>query len=165
MKSTEILIRPIPAIELDRVRATGLDVSGSPVVTLEMPGQPLRCCLRNAQPGERLILFGYAPTLPSPFSPYREVGAVFAHADPCDAAPVWNMHPPEWLGRSQVLRAYDSRGWIHPATTIHDGSDPVTALGAVLAAPGVVEVHSRNVTYGCFMFVATAAARRGAPQA
>jgi hypothetical protein len=41
-----------------------------------------------------------------------------------------------------------------PATTIHDGDDPASAIRDVLATPGVVEVHS-NVTYGCFMFVAT----------
>ena len=55
-----------------------------------------------------------------------------------------------------MLRAYDHRGWIHPATTLHDGTHPVAALGEVPAAPGVVEVHSRNVAYGCFMFAATA---------
>ena len=50
-----------------------------------------------------------------------------------------------------------SRGWIHPATRVHDGSDPEAAIAAVLGEPGVVEVHSRNVAYGCFMFVVTAA--------
>ncbi len=51
-----------------------------------------------------------------------------------------------------MLRAYDDRGWIHPATTVHDGSDPESAIAEVLAAPGVVEVHSRNIAYGCYMF-------------
>jgi hypothetical protein len=156
MTSTAIQITPIPPAHLAQVRTSGLDVSRNPVVTLEeMPDEPLRCCLRNSRPGERLILFGYAP--PGPVaSPYREVGAVLAHADQCDAPPTWDTYPTHWIGRPQVLRAYDSRGWIHPATTMHDGSDPLTALRSVLAHPGVVEVHSRNVTYGCFMFIATA---------
>ena len=55
-----------------------------------------------------------------------------------------------------MLRAYDNRGWIHPATRVHDGSDPEAAIAAVLAEPGVVEVHSRNIAYGCFMFAVTA---------
>jgi hypothetical protein len=42
---------------------------------------------------------------------------------------------------------------------VHDGSDPDTAVAAVLAEPGVVEVHSRNVAYGCYMF----AVRGGSP--
>jgi hypothetical protein len=54
-----------------------------------------------------------------------------------------------------VLRAYDERGWIHPATRLHDGSDPESAIAAVLAQPGVVRVHSRNVAYGCYMFTVT----------
>jgi hypothetical protein len=55
-----------------------------------------------------------------------------------------------------VLRAYDDRGWIHPATRTHDGTEPERVLAEVLAEPGVVEVHSRNIGYGCFMFAATA---------
>ena len=54
-----------------------------------------------------------------------------------------------------MLRAYDERGWIHDATTVHDGSDPERAIRDVLAAPGVVLVHSRNVAYGCYMFAIT----------
>src|SRR5207302_5480437 len=44
--------------------------------------EPLRCCLRNAREGEQLILFSYEPPIGD--SPYREIGAVFAHAAPCD---------------------------------------------------------------------------------
>jgi hypothetical protein len=53
-----------------------------------------------------------------------------------------------------VLRAYDERGWIHPATSVHDGTDPERELAEVLATPDVVEVHSRNVAYDCWMFTA-----------
>ena len=38
---------------------------------------------------------------------------------------------------------------------MHDGTDPEAALATVLAAPGVVEVHSRNIAYGCYMFAVT----------
>jgi hypothetical protein len=116
-------------------------------------GEPLRCCLRDATAGEELMLFGYEPPLPS--SPYREVGAVFAHAEPCAGAAATDAYPEGWRGRPQVLRAYDERGWIHPATRLHDGSDPESAIAAVLAQPGVVRVHSRNVAYGCYMFTVT----------
>lgn len=150
-------IRPIPAAELAAVRQSRRDVSGNPVQALtDAVGMPLRCCLRNARAGEKVILFGYEPPIPQTSSPYREIGAVVAHADDCGAPDVWNSYPPDWQRRPQVLRAYDGRGWIHPASTTHDGSDPAGALAAVLAEPGVVEVHSRNVAYGCFMFVATA---------
>ncbi|MDQ3787294.1 MAG: DUF1203 domain-containing protein, partial [Actinomycetota bacterium] len=80
--------------------------------------------------------------------------AVFTHAGPCDG-PETDGYPAQWVGRPQVLRAYDARGWIHPATRVHDGSDPDAAITAVLADPDVVEVHSRNVAYGCYMFTIT----------
>jgi hypothetical protein len=115
-------------------------------------GEPLRCCLRDAAPGETCLLAGYEPPLPS--SPYAERGAVFIHAEPCDG-PGGSTYPTDWLSRPQVLRAYDARGWIHPATCAHDGTDPRAALTAVLAEPGVQLVHSRNVAYGCYMFEAS----------
>lgn len=151
-------IHVIPSEVLDAVRVAGADANGSPVarVTGVTGREPLRCCLRNARIGEEMILFNYEPPLPP--SPYREIGAVYvhAHAAECDGPADLTSYPAEWIGRSQVLRAYDERGWIHPATTTHDGRDPAKSIAEVLAQPGVVEVHSRNIAYGCYMFTATA---------
>ena len=115
-------------------------------------GEQLRCCLRDARECEPLLLFAYQPPLPD--SPYREIGAVFAHADPCAGPADEHRYPADWYGRPQVLRAYDSDGRIHPASRLHDGSDPAGAIDAVLAEPGVVRLHSRNVVYGCYLFTA-----------
>ena len=157
--STAFRIQAIAASVLNAVRSGGLDASGNPPVTVTATGgEPVRCCLRDARPGEELILFGYEPPLPP--SPYREIGAVFAHAAQCEGPGDASQYPNDWIGRPQVLRAYDERGWIHEATTTHDGSDPANALADVLAQPGVVQVHSRNIAYGCYMFTATAARDR-----
>lgn len=134
------------AIRALTVRDDGVAVTAS-------GGEPLRCCLRDAAAGEELVLFNYSPPLPAP-SPYEERGAVFAHATSC-GGPVSDSYPAEWVGRPQVLRAYDARGWIHPATCVHDGTDPEAAIASVLAHPEVVEVHSRNVAHGCYMFAIT----------
>lgn len=112
-------------------------------------GEPLRCCLRNAEPEESLILFNYEPPLPP--SPYRERGAVFVHASPCHPALDPHRYPSDWVGKPQVLRAYDRRGWIHRAL-VHDGKAPEVAINSLLEDPEVVEIHSRNVAYGCYMF-------------
>jgi hypothetical protein len=146
-------IRAIDPRTLQTVRDKGNDVSGNPVVeSVAGGGEPLRCCLRDAVEGERLMLFGHEPVLPP--SPYREIGAVFAHAERCDG-PAGTGYPQAWRGRKQVLRAYDARGWIHPATRVHDGTDPEGVLAAILQEPDVVLVHSRNVAYGCYMFTVT----------
>jgi hypothetical protein len=118
-------------------------------------GEPLRCCLRNATEGESLVLFNYEPPLPGTDSPYQEKGAVFTHAGVCEGPASVTSYPADWVGRGQALRAYDERGWIHPSTHVHDGTDPDAAIASVLAHPEVVEVHSRNLAYGCYMFRVT----------
>ena len=147
----------IPEDVLDAIRRGEPDAWGRPAdqVTAE-GGEPVRCCRRDAEAGEHLLLFAFRPSVPGTGSPYQEVGAVFVHADPCQEPAEEAEYPPEWRARPQVLRAYDDRGWIHPATRVHDGTDPEVQLREVLAAPGVVEVHSRNIGYGCWMFTAVA---------
>lgn len=138
---TDYLIHPLTERGADGVTMTATG------------GEPLRCCLRDAAAGEEILLFNYEPPLPD--SPYREKGAVFSHASACEGPSSVTSYPADWVGRPQALRAYDSRGWIHPATRLHDGTDPSAVLAEVLAAPGVVEVHSRNLAYGCYMFRVT----------
>jgi hypothetical protein len=151
--TSSFAVTAIPVDELVRARRPDADVA---VDHLRAEGgEPLRCCLRNATPGEELILFGYRPPLPGP-SPYQEEGAVFAHASDC-AGPATTGYPEDWRGRPQVLRAYTSDGRIHPASRMHDGSDPERAVAEVLATEGVVTVHSRNVVYGCYMFAVSPA--------
>ncbi len=45
-------------------------------------GEPLRCCLRLAGPGEAIVLISYAPFTTT--SAWTEVGPVYVHADACD---------------------------------------------------------------------------------
>jgi hypothetical protein len=150
------LVHALAPDDLARMRGTDPDL---PVVGVEAAGgEPLRCCLRDADPGEACLLAGYRPPLPA--SPYVEQGAVFVHAESCPGFapdPTGGGYPQAWESRPQVLRAYDDRGWIHPATRVHDGSASAEVLAEVLAEPGVVLVHSRNIAYGCYMFAATAA--------
>jgi hypothetical protein len=148
-------IHPMSSDALGLARSRGIDASGNPVVRLRATGgEPLRCCLRDARQGEACLLFNYEPELPAG-TPYREIGAVFAHADRCDGPPSDADYPADWRGRPQVLRAYDDRGWIHPATRVHDGSDPEGVIAQILEDPGVVMIHSRNIAYGCYMFTVT----------
>ncbi|MGW5670794.1 DUF1203 domain-containing protein [Micromonospora sp. NPDC003776] len=147
---TGYLIQPLPAEALAEVRRTGLDAGGRPVErTTAEGGEPLRCCLRDAHPGERLLLFGYAPPLPD--GPYRELGPIFAHDTDCPAAPASTGYPADWRGRPQVLRAYDRQGRI-VGGRLHDGHDPEAVVADLFADPAVERLHSRNVVYGCYMF-------------
>jgi Protein of unknown function (DUF1203) len=152
--SVEFQVHALPADMLDRVRETGVDISGNPIVHLVAGGgEPFRCCLRNAVAGEEAILFGYAPPIPAG-SPYREVGPVYAHAQSCEGA-AGVGYPSDWRGRPQVLRAYDDRGWIHDATRVYDGDDPEGVIADMFSEPGVAQIHSRNIAWGCYMFAIT----------
>ena len=135
-----------------------LTTRGDGTTTTAGGGEPLRCCLRDATAGERIVLFNHTPPLPAP-SPYEERGAVFTHADPCPGPASLTTYPSDWVGRPQALRAYDARGWIHPSTHVHDGTDPEAAIAAVFAHEEVVEAHSRNLAYGCYMFRITRESR------
>ena len=154
--TTTFRIHPIPAQVLDEVRASGRDASARPVERVfAVGGEPLRCCLRDAEPGVELMLFGYEPPIPA--GPYREIGPVFAHARVCTGPTTADVYPPAWYGRPQVLRAYDERGRIHQASRMYDGKQPEAVIAEILAEPDVAQIHSRNVVYGCYMFAITRA--------
>ncbi|MET7958838.1 DUF1203 domain-containing protein [Micromonospora zamorensis] len=149
--STTFRVHALPAAALDSVRRTGRDAADRPVEARRAAGgEPLRCCLRDAAEGEELLLFGYAP--PGAAGPYREIGPVFAHAAACPGPDPAGGHPPAWRGRPQVLRAYDRHGRICGGR-LHDGTDPEGVIAELLVDPTARELHSRNVVYGCFMFV------------
>ena len=116
-------------------------------------GEPLRCCLRDARPGERLVLFGYRP--PTADGPYREVGPVFAHAEPCRGTTGTGTRATGSADRRCCARTTTAAGSTRPRGARRQR--PGGRDRAVLAEPGVVEVHSRNIAYGCFMFAVTAA--------
>ena len=150
-------IAAIAADELERVRARGVDDFGNafaPFTTTE-PGAPLRCCLRDAEAGERIALIAYRPS-PVP-GPYAEVGPVFVHAEACGGYTDEERYPEGFRGRNQLLRAYDDQGR-QVENVIVDGAAAERGIAALLERPDVAFLHSRNVLAGCYMFCVTPAA-------
>ena len=81
---TTFSVYALPPAALARIRKTGRDDFGHPLrISDDHAGDPLRCCLRDAEPGERVALFSWQPLTDAPDSPYAEIGPVFAHADAC----------------------------------------------------------------------------------
>jgi hypothetical protein len=144
-------VEAIPADELERIRARGVDDFGNalepfPVTT---GGAPLRCCLRDAEPGERIALIAYRPAAVG--GPYAEVGPVFVHAEECAGHDDTDRYPEGFRGRNQLLRAYDARGR-QVENVVVDAAAAERAITALLARPDVAFLHSRNVLAGCYMF-------------
>jgi hypothetical protein len=151
----------IPAEELDAIRAVGQDEAGNPLVAQvhRHGGAPLRCCLREAQPGERLLLIAYTP--PGTAGAYAERGPVFIHGDRCAGYRTPHEYPPGLIGRQQVVRAYDREGRIADGVLAADGRQAQRVIADLLARPGVELVHLRNVGYGCYNFAVRAVRTSG----
>lgn len=156
LAATEVRIRAIPTSTLRRLRAQGHDDHGHPWEPRvdRDGGAPLRCCLRDARPGESIVLISYAPVRVSTGSdagPYDEVGPVFVHADECDGPDEESRYPSGWVDRPQVLRAYGADGTIVGGVRLEPGDDRDAAASELLADPEVAFLHSRNVLHGCYM--------------
>lgn len=149
--TTSLRVSALPAADLDRIRAAGVDDFGNELVitvTQDQGGMPLRCCLREATVGEQVALLAWRPAgVPGP---YAEVGPVFVHAQSC---PGWtgDGYPEGLRHRQQLLRAYDGQGCAVD-NEIVEGADAETALSRLLDRADVAYVHSRNVLAGCYLF-------------
>jgi hypothetical protein len=112
-------------------------------------GAPLRCCLRNSRPGERITLGSVSP--PGPAGAYLERGPVYVHADGCPG-PASTGYPEEFRVRPQVFRAYGTDGTIIGGELVAPGDGQEAVAERLLADPAVAFLHSRNVVHGCYMF-------------
>ncbi len=151
---TTFRVQALPARDLTRIRATGLDDFGHPLrvsVADEEPGTPLRCCLREAHAGERVALISWRPLHEAPDSVYAEVGPVFVHADDCPGYHEEGSYPAGFRHRVQVLRTYSATGDMLEAV-MTAGAVAEEAIVGLFTNPDAVVVHSRNVTAGCYMF-------------
>jgi hypothetical protein len=141
----------VPAAELAEIRAAGRDEAGNSLtVQADNGGSPVRCCLRETRPGERVMLIAYTP--PGTAGAYAERGPVFVHADPCEGYPTPRRYPPGLRHRMQVVRAYDRQGRIADGVLAADGLQAEAVIAEMLARPDVELVHLRNVGYGCYNF-------------
>jgi hypothetical protein len=152
-----LVFEAIPQTELRQIRAAGADEAGNRLTVRADTdgGSPLRCCLRESAPGERILLIAYTP--PGTRGAYAERGPVFIHAQPCDGYLTPDRYPPALSHRQQVVRAYDTDGQIAVGVLVSDGEHAMTVIGELLARPDVALVHLRNVGHGCYNF----AVRRG----
>ena len=96
----------IDTSELDRVLTIGTDHGGNaiePFVDAD-GGWPLRCCLDDSRPGDRIAIIAWSAM---PWSgPYAEVGPVVVHTDGCSRGVAGGRLPAEFDTRAMVLRPF-----------------------------------------------------------
>lgn len=167
---TTYTVRPIPASALKELR-NDVDDSGRPMrtyvaredgVPLDSVGNPLRCCLRAIEPGERVALVSYAPlrrwaaeTGADPGG-YDETGPVFIHADDCAEPARTDVYPFARPGALRTIRRYDANGRIVGGRYFEIPVDAQRgfdrAVDEAFSDPRVALVHVRALEYGCFQF-------------
>jgi len=111
------------------------------------PGFPCRVSLRDAQPGETLLLLNYEH-LPVA-SPYRSRHAIFVREN-AEEAHVEVDEVPEVLRRRLLsLRAYGGDGMMLDADVV-DGREIEPVIQRMLGIRGVEYLHVHNAKPGCF---------------
>ena len=146
----------ITGADADRLavlRATGLDQRGNAVEPFvdDQGGWPLRCCLQDSRPGERIAIVAWSPF---PWAgPFAEVGPIVIHAHDC-GGPAGRGIPQQFLGRRQLVRPYghDRRIAYEDVVVVDgDGSLP-EVLRDVLERPWIDFALVRNLEAGCYSF-------------
>jgi len=157
--TTRVTAHAIDPERLELVRARREDGFGNPFTAFAASGsgEPLRCCLRHARPGERIALISFAPFVEP--SVWREVGPVYVHADRC-AGFGGPALPGELREGPRLLRTYRSDGSMdyEHNTLTGEGEDLEPVLQRLLAVPGVATVHVRAVRPQCYLYAVTRAA-------
>jgi len=148
-------INAIDPARLDAIRAAGQDEEGNELSAHGAHGwEPLRCCLRKASRGEQVVLISYAPFTAR--SPWREVGPVFIHAEPCKGYHDTAAVPEDFRVGPRVLRTYHADGTLDYANiTIVPAGEELAPAIADLFDRGVAEIHARALEPQCFTFTAS----------
>lgn len=151
-------VQAIDPARLDHIRSIGTDGHGNRLrpFAASGDGEPLRCCLRYAEPGEQITLISYAP-FDRP-SVWREVGPVYIHAQPCDGYAQPDRLPEQLATGPRVLRTYtpdDTMDYGHNTVVTDDANlDPI--IKRLLSVPDVATVHVRTLAPQCFLYKVTA---------
>lgn len=111
------------------------------------PGFPDRIELRDALPGEPLILLNFYHQ-PAP-TPYRACHAVFVLENAKNQYDTVNQVPEVLRRRMISLRAFDRVGHMLDATLI-DGSQLETGIADLLRRTGVDYLHAHYAARGCY---------------
>lgn len=149
---TGLTLHPIDPSDLEVIRRDHRDRFGHRVEEFVSHGDDqLRCCLRLSQDGERLWVIAHAPL--TVLRPWREVGPVFVHAEPCRGYEPGSGFL-RYLGtRPRVLRSYTADQAMYYARNCvtEAGDDLVQVLQGLFEDPAVAEVHLRNLEAQCFI--------------
>lgn len=111
------------------------------------PGYPCRISLKDAEPGETLLLLNH--TDHDVATPYRNSFAIFVRESARAAAETVDALPPVMQGRPISLRGYDAEGNLRGALLALPG-DVDARIRELFGRGEVAYIHAHNAAHGCF---------------
>ncbi|HVF36249.1 MAG TPA: DUF1203 domain-containing protein [Candidatus Saccharimonadia bacterium] len=112
------------------------------------PGFPCRVSLRDAEPGEPLLLLNHEHL--DADSPYRSRHAIYVREHAIQAMPAIDEVPDMVRRRLLSVRAYD-RDAMMIAADVAEGTSLEPLLARQFADPAVAFVHLHNARPGCYV--------------
>jgi hypothetical protein len=113
----------------------------------ESPGFPCRVSLRDAEPGETLLLLNFEHLAVA--SPYRSRHAIYVREYAENARVAVDEIPEVLRLRLLSLRAFDKRGMLLDADVVN-GHEVEPLIERMLGRTGVEYIHVHNAKPGCF---------------
>jgi hypothetical protein len=110
-------------------------------------GFPCRVSLRDAEPGETLLLLNYEH-LPVA-SPYRSSHAIYVREFAVEARPAVDEVPEVLRRRMLSIRGFDKEGMMRDADVV-DGQEVASAIVRIFGNPEIDFIHLHNAKPGCF---------------
>ena len=111
------------------------------------PGFPDRIEMRDARPGESVLLLNHV-CQPAD-TPYRATHAIFVREGATRAFDEIDTVPEVFRPRLLSLRAYDGQGMMIDADVV-EGAEVETVIHRLLENPAVDYLHAHNAKRGCY---------------
>ena len=111
------------------------------------PGFPCRVSLRDAEPGDAVLLLNYEHLAVA--SPYRSRHAIYVRENAERASPGIDEVPEVLRTRLLSLRAFDGEGMMVEADVV-PGQEAHAVIRRMLGNPRVKFLHAHNAKQGCF---------------
>ena len=113
------------------------------------PGHPCRCCLRNIDAGEAMLVLAARPF--AALHPYAELGPIFLHADECAPWVDDGLPPALTTSPDYLLKGYDaSERIVYGTGGIVPAGDVAARAGALLADDRIAFVDVRSARNNCW---------------
>ena len=118
------------------------------IVVDEADSYPCRRCLRDARPGETVLLLSYDPFVDGADTPYRQPGPIFVHAEPCTYEP--HVDVPDQLARRLLSVRSFGDDHLMLGGVVVQGVELAAAADRLLDDEDVSYLHVHNAGPGCF---------------